>query len=84
MPPVPGPVRKDRAARLRDAGTKVMADYTAGFLNETVRVLVEKGKQGLTDHYVPARINGDANPGDIVIGDVTAIEGGGLVVLPTA
>lgn len=84
MPPVPGPVRKDRAARLRDAGAEVMTAYTAGFLNETVRVLVEKDKQGLTDHYVPARINGDAHPGDIVIGDVIAIEGGGLVVMPTA
>lgn len=84
MPPVPGPVRKDRAARLRDAGAAIMADYTADFLNQSVRVLVEKDKQGLTDHYIPARINSNAHPGDIVVGNVAAIESGTLVVVPTA
>ncbi len=80
MPPVPGPLRKERAARLRAAGAAVMTGFVLGFVGADVRVLVENDDRGLTDHYLPARVIGNAAPGDVVIGRVTSIDNDTLIV----
>ena len=80
MPAVDVLVRKDRAAKLRKAGEMVLGDFMATQIGRTVQVLIEKDGAGLTEHYVPARVIGGAEPGDIVIGTVTAVADGALEV----
>lgn len=80
MPTVAGPVRKARAARLRDAGNAQMSDFLQIQMGKTLSVLVEKDSNGLTEHYVPASILGGAEAGEIVRGRVVGLTDGTLEV----
>ncbi len=78
MPQVPGPVRKDRAARLRAAGEKrlqVMLDDQVG---STAAVLVEQPRIGRTPHYAVVDLDRDAVPGSVINVDLTAAAEGRL------
>lgn len=57
MPPVPVPVRKERAARLRAAGNKVLLDYMNGRIGSKAVVLTETEQKGLCEHYLSVKIN---------------------------
>lgn len=66
MPVVPGPVRKERARRLRQAGARGLVKFLASQVGATVEVLVEKPRFGLSQHYLPVHLDGDAPVGSIV------------------
>ncbi|NQU60039.1 MAG: tRNA (N(6)-L-threonylcarbamoyladenosine(37)-C(2))-methylthiotransferase MtaB [Rhodospirillales bacterium] len=72
MPEVPGPVRKERARRLREAGAKGLSRFLKGLTGTYLQVLVEKPRFGLSQHYVPVRLDFDAPVGEVV--DVRVIE----------
>ena len=66
MPPVPVPVRRERAARLRAAGGAAAARFYAGRLGEEEDVLFERDDRGHTAHFAPIRLTtGSAAPGEL-------------------
>lgn len=56
MPQVPQAVRKERAARLRQAGEAVRAGWLAGRIGQVVEVLVEEEGVGRCPWYAPVRL----------------------------
>jgi threonylcarbamoyladenosine tRNA methylthiotransferase MtaB len=76
MPQLPGPVRKERAARLRAAGQQALGHYLASRVGAATRLLVERSEDGEAfghnDHFAPVRLQGSAPQGAIVDARVTA------------
>ena len=82
MPSVPVADRKARAERLRHAGDIALENFMRAQIGKTASVLIEKNSRGLTQHYVPARIDGEAASGEVVIGRVRDVVDGALHVVP--
>jgi threonylcarbamoyladenosine tRNA methylthiotransferase MtaB len=80
MPSVPVSERKARARLLREAGDAALSSFRATHTGANVRVLIEKNSQGLSEHYMPAKILGGASEAEIVNGLVTGIADGALEV----
>ena len=80
MPSVPVSERKARARLLREAGDAALSSFRAMHTGASVRVLIEKNNQGLSEHYIPAKILGGAREAEIVNGLVTGIADGALEV----
>ena len=66
MPQVPVPVRKQRAALLREAGERRLTAYLEERRGSRVRVLVETARGGRCEHYACVALDRDATPGEIV------------------
>ncbi len=83
MPQVNGQVRKERAARLRDAGQAALQRYFAGNLGALARVLIEKseadGAFGHSDHFAPVRLAAVGRPGEIVETRISAFTADHLI-----
>ncbi len=62
MPQVPLPVRKERAARLRDAGARALTDHLASRVGRVEAVLWEQNGQGFDPTFAPVRWAGDGAP----------------------
>ncbi len=66
MPQLPVPVRRERAARLREAGAKAAARLFAARLGREETVLFEHPDRGHTEQFAPLRLLGAAaTPGEI-------------------
>ncbi len=66
MPQVPVPVRRERAARLREAGAKAAARLFTARIGQEEDVLFEHADRGHTTHFAPLRLaRGLAQPGEI-------------------
>ena len=66
MPQLPVPVRKERAARLREAGAKAAARLFTARIGQEEDVLFEREDRGHTPHFAPLRLaRGVARPGEI-------------------
>ena len=76
MPPVPVPVRRERAASLRGVAAGHAAAFHRAQLGRTVSVLAERGGRGHTQHFTPVRL--DAVPGSLVQARVIAADAYGL------
>jgi threonylcarbamoyladenosine tRNA methylthiotransferase MtaB len=70
MPAVPKPLRKERAARLREAGEAAAQTFFAGQQGNLVSILTESGQTGHTEHFAPVRLLADAAPGTLLSGRV--------------
>ncbi|HYN38955.1 MAG TPA: tRNA (N(6)-L-threonylcarbamoyladenosine(37)-C(2))-methylthiotransferase MtaB, partial [Rhodospirillales bacterium] len=66
MPQVPGPVRRERAARLRTAGDAARARFLAGRVGILTEVLVETPGVGRCPWYAPVAVPVDAEPGSLL------------------
>ena len=66
MPQVPGPVKKQRATRLRKAGEKNLQGYLQTQKGKTHHVLMETETTGRTEHFAPVQYNYKARPGDLI------------------
>jgi threonylcarbamoyladenosine tRNA methylthiotransferase MtaB len=70
MPQVPGPVRRARAARLREAGAHARARFFAGRVGTTTEVLVESAALGRCPWYAPVSLGASvavgAEPGTLL------------------
>ncbi|MCL6609500.1 MAG: MiaB/RimO family radical SAM methylthiotransferase, partial [Geminicoccaceae bacterium] len=73
MPQVPAPVRRERAARLREAGERRRTAFLAAQVGRRVRGLVEQGGRGHTDQFAPFRLAGETLPAGRIV--ELAIEG---------
>jgi threonylcarbamoyladenosine tRNA methylthiotransferase MtaB len=82
MPTVPHPIRRERAATLRDAGRQAAATWHASQLGQTVEILTEAGGGGRTPHFAPVRRSGDHPPGILLQARVTATDADALTVEP--
>ncbi|HIF25558.1 MAG TPA: tRNA (N(6)-L-threonylcarbamoyladenosine(37)-C(2))-methylthiotransferase MtaB [Micavibrio sp.] len=56
MPQVHGPLRKERAARLREAGERQMDKFLNQHINKDRQIIVEKDNIGRTEHFAPVRL----------------------------
>jgi len=75
MPQVPGPVRKQRAAALRDAGERQMRKFLHRHAGQQRQVIVEKGNVGRTEHFALVRLDQSPPPGTLARVQTTGIEG---------
>jgi threonylcarbamoyladenosine tRNA methylthiotransferase MtaB len=66
MPQVPGPVRRERAARLRAAGAAARARFLAGRVGTCAEVLVETKGSGRCPWYAPVTLSAPAEPGSLL------------------
>jgi len=74
MPQVAKEARKERAARLRDAGQKQMRKLFADWQGRQVAAVMEQGPIARTDHFAPVRLDKPAQPGEIVSLRVTGAD----------
>jgi threonylcarbamoyladenosine tRNA methylthiotransferase MtaB len=79
MPQVAGEAIRDRAKRLRAAGEAALRKRLGSEIGATRQVLVESGKQGRTEHFLPVAIAG-ATPGAVRSLTVTGHDGAQLLV----
>jgi len=67
MPQLPVPLRKERAARLREAGAKAAQRFFASRIGREESVLFEQADRGHTEQFAPLRLSrGAARPGAIL------------------
>jgi threonylcarbamoyladenosine tRNA methylthiotransferase MtaB len=66
MPQVPGPVRRERAARLRAVGDAARARFLAGRVGTCAEVLVETKGSGRCPWYAPVALRPEAEPGSLL------------------
>ena len=79
MPQVPPPLRKERAARLREAGDEALGRFLSSRVGASAEVLVEKDRHGHCRHYAPVRLVFDAAPGSIVTTTIAGVSGDHLI-----
>jgi len=66
MPQLPVPLRRERAARLREAGAKAAARLFSARIGQEEAVLFEHADRGHTEQFAPLRLeHGVAVPGEI-------------------
>ena len=80
MPAVPTPVRRERAARLREAGRANAARFFAAQIGRIATVLAESEEGGHSEHFAPVRIT--ATPGALLRARVRAANDDGLLAEP--
>ena len=78
MPQVHGTVRRERAARLREAGEAAAARTLAGMVGRRAAVLMEKPDMGRTEHFAEIRLSGEFAPGSLVDATITGCDGARL------
>jgi threonylcarbamoyladenosine tRNA methylthiotransferase MtaB len=66
MPPVKGPVIKERAARLRAAGELALARHLGQQIGKTHRILMESPRMGRTEQFTEVDFASDQPEGQIV------------------
>jgi len=85
MPQVPIALRKERAARLRQAGREAFSAFLDSHIGGMAELLVEKtdGETGAsighTRHYAPIRLAASCEPGTIVPARIHRVEDGQLI-----
>ncbi len=73
MPQVDVPVRKERAALLREAGEKALNEFLRSRINKTEQVLVEKNNIGRTEHFAQVRLDRPCGAGEIVPAHISSL-----------
>jgi threonylcarbamoyladenosine tRNA methylthiotransferase MtaB len=71
MPSVPRPVRKERAATLREAGAIEARRFFAAQVGRTVSLLTEAAQSGHSEHFAPVRLAQPSSPGRLLRARVT-------------
>jgi threonylcarbamoyladenosine tRNA methylthiotransferase MtaB len=71
MPVVPKPVRKARAAALREAGASEARRFFAAQVGQVVSLLTEADQSGHTEHFAPVRLAQPLAAGRLVRATVT-------------
>src|ERR1700681_1521332 len=79
MPQVVGEAIKARAKRLRATGEAALRKRLAAEVGSTRQVLIESGKQGRTEHFLPVAISGEM-PGAVRALTIAGHDGARLTV----
>lgn len=66
MPPVPVPVRKERAALLRNLGDKQVDKFLKFHVKQKRQVIVEQDNIGRTEHFAPVELDRPCKVGSLV------------------
>ena len=66
MPQLPGQLVAERAARLREAGSRAHAEHLRARLGRPLAVLTERGNTGRAEDFTLVRFRSDVAAGDIV------------------
>ena len=74
MPQVPQDLIKARAKKLRELGSAQLTHYLNSQQGQQVRLVVEQGGTGHTDHFAPVKLHGQAPLGSVVTGIVIGLE----------
>jgi len=82
MPSVPVKTRKFRAAELRAAGDAALTSFMEARVGDTASVLIEQDSRGLSEHYAPVRVDGDARSGELIDVRLTGAKDGVLIGVP--
>lgn len=83
MPQLPGPLARERAARLREAGDARARSFLASQIGTTQRALTERGGTARTDQFTPVHLNSPYPAGEIIDIIVTGQAGRGLEAVPS-
>ena len=78
MPQVARPLVKERAERLREAGTTAQNAFLSSCRGRRIEVLMERELGGRTPHFAEITLDRDAEPGSLVTASVTGHERGRL------
>jgi threonylcarbamoyladenosine tRNA methylthiotransferase MtaB len=78
MPSVAVPVRRERAEALRNAALPLAARFHAAQIGRRVRVVVERGGSGHSEHFARVRLRGEHRLGDLLQVQVIAADAAGL------
>jgi threonylcarbamoyladenosine tRNA methylthiotransferase MtaB len=73
MPLVPSTVRRERAARLREAGRGLMRGFMAQQVGRTVSLLTETVDGGHSEHFAAVRLASPAEPGRVMAARVVGV-----------
>ena len=79
MPAVAKPLRRERAAALRDAGTRATVRFFADQIGRDITLLTESGDAGHSEHFAPVRLATAAEPGRLLTARVTGSTGSVLL-----
>jgi threonylcarbamoyladenosine tRNA methylthiotransferase MtaB len=79
MPAVPHMLRRERAARLREAGKHAAQRFLATQVGRTVALLTETGESGHSEHFAPVRLTAPAQPGMVLSARVVSVAGEALL-----
>jgi threonylcarbamoyladenosine tRNA methylthiotransferase MtaB len=71
MPTVPKPIRRQRAAALREAGAAEAGRFFAAQIGSTVTLLTEAGVSGHSEHFAPVRLDRPIGSGVLLRARVT-------------
>src|SRR5882724_6244713 len=78
MPQVSGDAIRERARRLRASGEAALQKRLAAEIGATRQVLIESGKQGRTEHFMPVAISGET-PGAVRALTISGHDGARLI-----
>lgn len=70
MPAVPVEVRRERAAQLRKLGKQAAEHYHQSLVGKSIRLLMENPEGGHSEQFAMTRLQGQAEPGEIVLARV--------------
>jgi threonylcarbamoyladenosine tRNA methylthiotransferase MtaB len=70
----PKPVRKERAARLREKGDEQVQKFLKFHVKQQRQVIVEKDNFGRTEHFAQVMLDGSYSPGSLLRVTTTGIE----------
>jgi threonylcarbamoyladenosine tRNA methylthiotransferase MtaB len=73
MPAVPHRLRRERAARLREAGRGAAHRFFAAQLGRTVSLLTETADAGHSEHFAPVRLAAPVKPGTLLSARVVGV-----------
>jgi threonylcarbamoyladenosine tRNA methylthiotransferase MtaB len=79
MPSVPKPVRKARAAALREAGAAEASRFFSSQIGCTVSLLTEADQSGHSEHFAPVRLATPSMPGLLLRALVIGVTEGSLL-----
>jgi threonylcarbamoyladenosine tRNA methylthiotransferase MtaB len=79
MPAVPMVERRERAARLREAGARNAAAFHAALIGHEAAVLGETEQGGHTEHFAPVRVAGA--PGRLMRARITGADARGVLAV---
>jgi len=79
MPPVPKPIRKQRAARLREAGRAASRAFFETQRNQIVSILTESSRTGHTEHFAPVSLVSESTPGTVIAARIIGVSGDTLL-----
>jgi threonylcarbamoyladenosine tRNA methylthiotransferase MtaB len=79
MPVVPHRLRRERAARLREAGRGAAHLFFAAQLGRTVSLLTETADGGHSEHFAPVRLVAPVEPGTLLSARIVGVTGDALL-----